>query len=1373
MLDFMRPSYRKAKGGKEIYEIYPKFIIKSSEDLMIRGSDFYAIWDPDVNLWSTKEETALMLIDRELDNYEKEFLKTNPQAELVTVLHMWDADTCMIDRWHKYVQKQCRDNYTPLDEKLIFSNVETTKTDFASKKLSYPLEKCEIPAYDEIMSVLYSPEERHKLEWAIGSIVEGDSKNIQKFIVMYGAPKTGKSTVLNIIQDLFDGYFSIFDSRALGSATNVFALEAFKSNPLVAIQHDGDLSRIEDNTRLNSLVSHEMMVVNEKFKSAYTMQFNSFLFMGTNKPVKITDSKSGIIRRLIDVTPTGARLKRADYDRLMGKVKFELGGIAYHCLQVYEENPKIYDDYVPTSMIGASNDFYNFVLSYYDQFKSEDGTTLKIAWERYNKYCDDARVPYRYQQRVFKEELKSYFKEFYERGPADENGTRSWNVYKGFIRNKFTDVVYDADEKTETEKNPGNDISENKSEVVEKPAKKEPEEPMLELTCTHSILDDICKDWPAQYANENDTPIANWDKVKTTLKDISTERVHYLFFPEKFKNWIVIDFDLKDKDGNKSFELNAKAAAKWPATYAEVSKGGQGIHLHYIYNGNVDELSRIYDDGIEVKVFTGKSSLRRRVSLCNELPIATISSGLPLKEKKKVIDFEGLKNEKAIRTVIRRSLLKEYPPHATVTSVEFIKKILDDAYADGTVYDVSDMRPAITTFAGRSSHHAQECMAMIPQMKFKSEEKIANDFVDYVYDDIVIWDFEVFPNGYLVAYKAVDKEPHVKRNPSARFLEELLKYKLVGHNTRKYDNHIAMGIIMGDSVSDVYQRSLRLTSNSNDGYVGSAWTVHYADTLEFPAKKQGLKKWEIELGIHHQELGLRWDQPVPDDMWDLVAEYCINDVVATEALWKHLQGDFLAREILADLADGAINDTTNTLSAKLIFGNNKHPQSHFHYRNLAEPVYYLEPDMKEFLEKHFPEMMAEPHGEAKSLLPYFPGYVFDPYKPKDEKSTYKGMLVGEGGLVWAKPGMYSNVWSFDSSSHHPHSADTEYLFGKYTEVFYDLMDARIAIKHKDYEKAGKMFGGKLSKYLTADSNPKALSNALKIVINSVYGLTAQKEKDDYMSAFRDPRNIDNIVAKRGALFMVDLMNEVMTRGGEVVHIKTDSIKVANPSKEIQDFIFGFAKRYGYSFEIEHKFEKICLVNNAVYIAKCAEDDADLPGKWTATGKQFAVPYVFKKLFSKEPIEFDDLCETVNTTSALYLDMNEGLDQNDAVYTKELSNRQYNKQNPDKQKRLNPELIDISDEELETLIEKCHDYQFVGRTGRFCPIKPGCGGGVLVRGENGKYASTAGSTGYRWLESEIVKKEGKEADIDESYYTSLADKAIETVSKFGDFEWFTS
>ena len=266
MIDFLMISTRtKSKGT---VEIYPKFVVKKTKDLMIRGSDFYAIWIEELGLWSTDEHDALQLIDRELSKfYEENHKKFDAH---VKVLYMWDSESGMIDAWHKYCQKQMRDNYKMLDEKLIFSNDITTKEDYASKRLPYPLLEGDHSSWDRLISTLYTPEERHKIEWAIGAIVTGRARDIQKFMVFYGSAGTGKSTILNIIQQLFDGYYSVFDAKALGSPNNSFALEPFKTNPLVAIQHDGDLSKIEDNTRLNSLVSHELMTVNEKFKSAYS-----------------------------------------------------------------------------------------------------------------------------------------------------------------------------------------------------------------------------------------------------------------------------------------------------------------------------------------------------------------------------------------------------------------------------------------------------------------------------------------------------------------------------------------------------------------------------------------------------------------------------------------------------------------------------------------------------------------------------------------------------------------------------------------------------------------------------------------------------------------------------------------------------------------------------------------------------------------------------------------------------------------------------------------------------------------------------------------------------------------------------------------------
>ena len=277
------------------------------------------------------------------------------------------------------------------------------------------------------------------------------------------------------------------------------------------------------------------------------------------------------------------------------------------------------------------------------------------------------------------------------------------------------------------------------------------------------------------------------------------------------------------------------------------------------------------------------------------------------------------------------------------------------------------------------------------------------------------------------------------------------------------------------------------------------------------------------------------------------------------------------------------------------------------------------------------------------------------------------------------------------------------------------------------------------------------------MVNSVYGLTSAS----FDNPFRDPRNKDNIVAKRGALFMTLLTKEVQKKGFTVCHNKTDSIKIPDATPEIEEFVLKFGHEYGYEFETEARFKKFCLVNDAVYIAKTDKNE------WTATGTQFAVPYVFKTLFSKEPIKFDDMCETKSVTSFLYLDMNENL-PDVTEYEKELTKleQQFKKE------QISEAEFNTLSEQLMRRIDEGHDYQFVGRVGNFCPILPGHGGGLLVREKDGKYYSATGAKGYRWLESEIVRGTNEEY-IDKSYYNKLVDEAVATIEQYGDFETFVS
>lgn len=1408
----------KENGKKRPVIVISSTYMLNGNDIMKKGGKFYAVLNQETGMWSMEESDVYHIIDNDIKRYIAEHYSRDQNgvykdSDGTTVLgsYLNDSSTNRLKEFNVWFSNLPQNhNYVQLDSELTFKSTEVTPDMFRSKRLPYDLEDVGIDSYNQLLGTLYTDDNRQKIEWLIGSIFAGESKTVEKCVVLYGAPGAGKSTILDLIKEMLKGYCGTFVAIDLVSKTNQFATAAFKDNPLLAIQDDGKLDKIETPI-INEIISHKEIWINEKGKPQYLIKSNAVLLLATNYPVDIHDLRLGISRRLLDVYPSGNKIvPESKYWELREKMmSFEIAGIAKHCRDVYMSLGKYYySTYVPKEMIKKTNYLQNFMFDYMDEISRKlscpsGAITRNELYDMYKDYCEDSGLSYPPTRPVFTEQIKEYFSSY---EPI------KW-LNGQTVRHVFSDLKVAKVLGLEGQ----NEIAIDNSWLSF----------MDDLS--KSVLDDKFHDVPAQYAvvgGERDgLPEVSWAKCKTMLKDVDPHKLHWFMLP---KQVIKMDFDLKDENGNKSLELNIKAANKFPKTYAEVSKSGQGVHLYYFYDGDIDQLSRIYDENIEVKV---NCAHRRLLSKCNDLPIATISTGLPLKEEKPKIENVPI-TVKGIRTTIRRCLAKEI--HADTTSnVDWIKEILDRAYESGLSYDVSDMEDEIRAFAENSTHQAARCLKQVGLMKFKSEASstpeptikmadtlsaigedtdkkggtsvideraaeeemnvrntvlnllntgtketgletitkisevlakaydsgltydindIRQDIIIFAinseqkdkcydlartlkmtsesegsyndsYDDtpLMFFDYEVFPNLVLLCYKLAGEGNPVIRvfNPTPDEIARIFgigypkKMRAVGFNCKEYDNHITYAIYIGKSTYEVFLISQAIIGKDKHAKFREAKHLSYTDILDFCPEKISLKKWEIRLKIPHQELNFPWDQPVPESKWDIVATYCENDVLATEAVFNHNQPAYQGRLILVDLANilmgpGSVpNDSTNDLTTKLIVGNEKKPQRYFVYPDLSEE---------------------------------FPGYEFNTYGidqnryiSKDViitgKSIYRGYDPGEGGFVWAKHGMYGYSESDDSASHHPSTIIAKNGFGKFTPNFKRLLDLRLMVKHKEYDKLRGLYDGALAKYLGNDADAKALSFALKIAINSVYGLTAAK----FPHPLHDDRNVDNWVAKRGALFMIDLMLNVQEMGYTVLHCKTDSIKILNPDENIRNYVYEFGKKYGYTFEVEHRFERLCLVNDAVYVCKYTDEpvNEDLAGKWDAIGKQFQVPYVFKMLFSHEPIEFEDLCETKNTSTALYLDLNEGLPEGE------------------------------------------HNYVFVGKTGQFCPIKPGCGGGILYREKDGKYYAAESTTGFRWLESTTVKELGKEADIDESFYRKQVDKAVATISKYGDFDKFVS
>ncbi|MET0786250.1 MAG: hypothetical protein ABWY25_06050, partial [Paenisporosarcina sp.] len=158
----------------------------------------------------------------------------------------------------------------------------------------------------------------------------------------------------------------------------------------------------------------------------------------------------------------------------------------------------------------------------------------------------------------------------------------------------------------------------------------------------------------------------------------------------------------------------------------------------------------------------------------------------------------------------------------------------------------------------------------------------------------------------------------------------------------------------------------------------------------------------------------------------------------------------------------------------------------------------------------------------------------------------------------------------------------------------------------------------------------------------------------------------------------------------------------------------FGLSYGYDFEHEKTFDKLCLVNDAVYVA-------ETDGKWTAVGAQFQHPYVFKTLFTHEPLEFSDYCETKNVAQGrMYLDFSGTGEIKDMVH--------------------------------------------VGRTGSFVPVTDG---GELWRVKDDKKYAVTGTKGHLWIDRDVAvdREKTDELHIDMRYFEDLKQKAKDSIMKF--------
>ena len=1251
-MDFLDVSVKKFTSNNRTvdYEVSPDFIFGDAKDLVVKGSKFYAYWNG--SFWDTKQKNLFYDIDSLLWRKARELEDGRPGLR-IDVKEIRKASAGKFRLFADFC-KACETSDISFNQKVLFADHKMQRRDYATTQLTYSPQEGEAVAFKELIGTLYLPKELDKILWFMGALFTNNMYKIEKFMYLYGSKGSGKGTVLKIFRMLFQEYCGTIDLKLLTSADQ-FATGQIQEVPLL-IDEDTDISHIYNDTPLLKLTSHETISVNKKFKEPYDVRFIGLLITASNQRYKVRNVDSGITRRAIVVNPSGQKVSHTKYNQLMTQIKYELPYIANMAIQRFEElGFDYYDDYFDVDMAEQTDHIFDFMRT--NAIHMQHGITLKQISELYREYLEDMGWKTDGYKATIKREALRYFDTMLKDSHID--GMRVNNYFKGFRWNvAFPEGVVGTTEANDT--------------VI-------PDD-WLDFNYHNEVFNKLAAEYPAQLALRNGNPSEKWDNVVTTLSDIKTNKLHWVKVP---LNHIIIDFDLKDDSGDKNLELNIEAASKFPPTYAELSKSGQGIHLHYIYDGNVNELNNLVDKHIEIKVYKGNASLRRIDKASNNLQPSHISSGLPLKERKDETMYEHVKEitytEKTLRKFVKRQLGMiegKEPSHPnTKPTIDFIAHEILKAFDMGREYDVTDLKHDVFLRAIRSTNNKEYCVAVFQKIPWSSirddegatENKLTNFTKIYPKEELVFFDIEVYPNLFVVVWKKYHDDEFTKWiNPTPDQIEYLLSFPIVGFNNRRYDNHILYARLLGCNNLELFRQSYRIVNekNAKSGMYAAAYELSYTDIYEYAQKKQSLKRWEVDLGIKHVEMEIPWDQPVPEELIPVVVDYCVNDVDATEKLFDAIYADYVAREILATIAKGSMNATNNQLTAKFIFGDDPRPQDKFNYVHLADT---------------------------------FPGYVYE-----FGKSTYRGFETGEGGFVYAEPGVYKNISLDDVESMHPNSLVNMNYFGPYTQRYADLLRVRILLKHNKVDEVKQMFDGILAPFLDNPEYRKPLVTALKIVINSVYGMTSAK----FDNKFKHPDNIDNIVAKRGALFMVDLKFAIEAEGYKVCHIKTDSVKVPNADEYIIKFIEEFGKRpeYNYKFEHEHTYKRMALINNAVYIAQLED------GSWSPTGAEFANPYLLKRVWTKEELVDKDFFITKQSKGHIYL-----------------------------------------------------GDEFVGKVGSIYASKTGAE--CMWTEDNENFKSITGTKGYLFKQTDKFDIE----DVDFSFYDKIAIDGLKKIMKVGDIK----
>ena len=388
---------------------------------------------------------------------------------------------------------------------------------------------------------------------------------------------------------------------------------------------------------------------------------------------------------------------------------------------------------------------------------------------------------------------------------------------------------------------------------------------------------------------------------------------------------------------------------------------------------------------------------------------------------------------------------------------------------------------------------------------------------------LVFHDFEVFMYDWLVVLiDPINKIKTIIANNRTALKEYYELHKncvWVGYNNKHYDTPILKGIISGYDPKEISDKLIIEGKKPFELYKDYNFKVKQLYVYDVMAKKvppESLKLLEAFMGndIEETEVDFNLDRPLTKKEIFQTMKYCIHDVEQTIEVFRNRINDFNAQIALIetfDLPFEDVNRTKGQLTAKIVNCEKKEHNDEFEIT--------LVPTIR--LEKY------------KYVMDWF----IQACKNKDYSAKLETMVCGVphqfgwGGVHGApdKPiHIKGKIFHQDVNSFYPSLMIAYNLLTrncKSPEKFKEVYDTRIALK-----KAGK----------------KKEQAPLKIILNSQYGITKDKNSDAY-----DPVQANNICIN-GQLLLLDLIEHLEKRLGnhmQLINSNTDGIIIMIDEEE--------------------------------------------------------------------------------------------------------------------------------------------------------------------------------------------------------------------------------